>query len=153
MAKSYSLCSSMRTTAPDRRVDGSWSKTLVGCVCQRFDVSERRSPVPEAELPKLDVLFGNDRLASLIGVGSSSLRRYLAKDREVPDDVAGRLHLVAQVVGNLAGSYNDRGIRRWFERPRVQLDGQSPEDILKGQWGTDDPTVTCVASLAADLVS
>ena len=110
------------------------------------------SPVPEVELPKLDVLFGNDRLASLVGVGSSSLRRYLAKDREVPDDVANRVHLVARVVGDLAGSYNDRGIRRWFERPRTQLNGQSPEEILNGQWDTDDPEVTRVANLAADLV-
>ena len=27
----------------------------------------------------------------------------------------------------LSGAYNDRGIERWWERPRVRLDGLTPE--------------------------
>ena len=30
--------------------------------------------------------------------------------------IAGRLHFLATVVGDLAGAYNEIGIRRWFER-------------------------------------
>jgi hypothetical protein len=37
--------------------------------------------------------------------------------------VAERLHWLAMVVADLAGSYNALGIRRWFERPRALLGG------------------------------
>jgi hypothetical protein len=108
------------------------------------------SPVPERELPRLDTLFGIDRVAELIGVAGSTLRRYLAGTRPVPDDVAWRGHVVVGVVGALAGSYNDRGVRRWFERPRTQLDGRAPDQILAGAWSPDSPDVARVVALAAE---
>ena len=108
------------------------------------------SPVPERELPKLDLLFSTDRLAKAVGVADSSLRRYLAGGRHVPDEVANRAHLLARIVGDLAGSYNERGIRRWFERARAQLDDRAPQDILTGPWSPDDPDVARVAALAAE---
>lgn len=110
------------------------------------------SPVPELELPKLDALFGTDRLSGLIGAAESSLRRYLAHAHVTPDPVAGRGHFLAVVAGNLAGSYNDRGIRRWFERPRSELGGRRPEEILRGEWDPDAPEVAELASLSAELV-
>lgn len=108
------------------------------------------SPVPDRELPKLDALFGTDRLAALTGVASSSLRRYLGHDRDVSDEVAGRAHLVARIVSDLAGSYNEQGIRRWFERPRPQLDRRAPKDILHGKWDPEGPEAARVAALAAE---
>jgi hypothetical protein len=48
----------------------TWIKTI------REDIAA--SPLPELELPKLDTIFGTDRLASSVGVASSSLRRYVA---------------------------------------------------------------------------
>jgi hypothetical protein len=108
------------------------------------------SPVPERELPRLDNLFATDRLADLIGVAGSSLRRYLAGTRPVPDDVAWRGHVVARLVGGLAGSYNERGIRRWFERPRAELAGRAPDQILAGAWDPDAPDVARVVALAAE---
>ncbi|MHB1582794.1 MAG: hypothetical protein ACYCU7_00395 [Acidimicrobiales bacterium] len=95
------------------------------------------SPVPDLELPKLDALFGNDRLARLVGVGASTMRRYVARERPVSDEVAQRVHLVTRIVGELAGSFNERGIRKWFERPRRQLDGRSPEEVLRAAWESD----------------
>lgn len=106
------------------------------------------SPVPECELPKLDELFGIDRLAELVGVANSSLRRYRSAERPVPDDVAWRIHVVARIVGHLAGSYNDRGTRRWFERPRQQLDGRAPDEILTGNWDPDQSDITQLLQLA-----
>jgi len=114
----------------------------------RGDIAD--SPVPDRELPKLDALFGTDRLAALTGVASSSLRRYLGHDREVSDQVAGRAHLVARIVGDLAGSFNEQGIRRWFERPRPQLDQRAPKDILCGKWDPESPEAARVAALAAE---
>jgi hypothetical protein len=110
----------------------------------------RTSPIPERELPRLDGLFGTDRLAELVGTATSSLRRYLSHDRKVPDDVAARGHVIALIVGDLAGSYNDRGIRRWFERPRAQLDGLAPSDILSDRWDPDAPDVARVLALSGE---
>jgi hypothetical protein len=107
-----------------------------------------QSPVPEWELPKLDALFGTDRLADLIGVGHSSLRRYLSATRAVPDDVAVRGHLVTEIVSALAGSFNERGIRRWFERPRSQLGGKTPAETLIDAWDRDGMEVADVVALA-----
>jgi len=111
------------------------------------------SPVPDVELPKLDALFGNDRLAQLLKIGSSSLRRYVAHEREVPDDVADRAHVLSRIVGDLAGSYNERGIRRWFERPRARFRGRSPGEVLQSGWDCDQRAIEEVAELAAQLVS
>lgn len=111
------------------------------------------SPVPERELPKLAALFGRDQLAKYLGTGGSSLRRYLARQREVPNDVADRAHVLALVTGDLAGSYNERGMRSWFERPRAQLGGRAPGDILSGPWRRGDPDVERVVALAAALAA
>ena len=56
------------------------------------------------------------------------------------------------VVGDLAGSYNAFGIRRWFERPRQQLAGRSPRAELGADWSVDDATAAQVKSLAQALV-
>ena len=123
----------------------NWIKRL------RDDVAA--SPVPELELPNLDALFGTERLSASLGVATSSLRRYLAQDRDVPDEVAERAHMLARIVNDVAGSYNERGVRRWFERPRPQLEGRAPAAILSGPWDPDDPDVGKVAALAAELAS
>lgn len=111
------------------------------------------SPLPSLELPKLESLFGTERLAELAGVASSTIRRYLTAQREVPDDVAEHVHLVARIVGDLAGSYNERGIRRWFDRPRSQLGGRTPAEALERAWGRDEREAEAVVALAEALVS
>jgi uncharacterized protein (DUF2384 family) len=122
----------------------AWIATL------RDDIAA--SPVPDAELPRLESIFGVEELAELSGVATSSLRRYLSQRRDVPDVVAARVHLLARIAGDLAGSFNERGVRRWFERPRPQLDGQAPRDILRGNWDPEDPGPEKVAALAAERV-
>ena len=71
------------------------------------------------------MIFGTDRLARSVGVASSSLRRYVAHHRDVPDDVAGRTHLLAAssvtspapTRAGTAGGSSGRG-RNWVaERP------------------------------------
>ncbi len=115
---------------------------------QRDDISS--SPVPELELPILKRLFGANALAEAVGVAGSSLRRYASRERSIPNHVGVRLHLLALIVGDLAGSFNERGIRRWFERPRSELGGRAPRDILLGGWDPDDADVIRVAALAAE---
>jgi hypothetical protein len=55
------------------------------------------------------------------------------------------------VVGDLAGTYNEIGIRRWFERKRTLLSGKSPRDVLTRGWRPDGEGPLAVARLARSL--
>jgi len=111
------------------------------------------SPAPQYEWKGLTRVFPPEDLAELLHVSLSSLKRYQSGERDTPDDVAARLHFLALVVGDLAGSYNDTGIRRWFQRKRTRLDGRSPVSLLKQEWDPDDEGPMRVRALARDLVT
>ncbi len=104
------------------------------------------------EWPHLVQILGVDQLARLLAVSPSSVRRYKEHARATPDGVASRLHFLALVVGDLAGAYNDIGIRRWFERARVPLGNRAPQEFLRGEWSPNDPGPTRVRELARSLV-
>ena len=84
------------------------------------------SPVPKPELTKLNSMLASDLLATLLHIGSASLQRYQKGERTTPDEVAARAHFLTNIVGRLEGTYNDFGVRRWFQRPRSTLKGRSP---------------------------
>jgi len=109
------------------------------------------SPAPRPEARSLLQLFGPDRLAQLAGASAISLRRYAAGVRGAPDDVAGRLHVLARIVGELRGAYNDQGIRRWFERRRTTLDDRTPQELLAGAWDPDADGPGAVLAIARSL--
>lgn len=109
------------------------------------------SPQPAREMPELVRVFGIDDLADLIGASPTSIRRYLAGDRSIPDQLGARVHWLALVVSDLTGSYNEIGIRRWFDRPRAQLNGRSPRQTLGNDWDPGRPEVMKVAALASSL--
>ena len=122
---------------------------LLGMVIAALEAS----PAPRFEWNGMVRVFGPDELAPLVNVSVSSLKRYQAGERETPDDVAARLHWLALTVGDLAGSYNDIGIRRWFHRKRERLDGRAPIAFLRGDWDPDDDGPTRVRELAHELIS
>jgi len=109
------------------------------------------SPVPAFEWKRLTAVFGPDRLARLLAVSPASARRYARAARTTPDDVAARLHWLALVVGDLAGAYNEIGIRQWFERKRAQLRGRAPVQLLTSGWRPDDQGPRRVRDLAHAL--
>lgn len=111
------------------------------------------SPVPKCEWGGLARVFPPEDLAALLGISLSSLKRYQSAERDTPDDVAARLHFLALVVGDLAGSYNNTGIRRWFQRRRTLLDGRRPAALLKHDWDPDDAEPRRVRELARNLVT
>jgi hypothetical protein len=111
------------------------------------------SPVAKYEWRAASRVFDVERLSTLLGISLSSLRRYLSGARETPDDVAARLHYLALVVGDLAGAYNEVGVRRWFDRKRSALSGRSPAALLSGNWSPDDKGPQQVRSLARSLAS
>lgn len=109
------------------------------------------SPMPRRELAGLLRTYGHESLGPLLGISPASLRRYAAGARAVPDTVAARLHFLALVTADLAGSYNEFGLRRWWERPRSALEGRSPRVALGDDWDPDGPTALAVAELAHSL--
>jgi hypothetical protein len=109
------------------------------------------SATPQSEWPAMREVFGDDKLVQLLGVAASSLRRYANAERPTPDDVAAKLHWLAMIVADLAGAYNEFGIRRWFERPRAQLGGKSPRQLLGAEWSPDSAGALKVRALASVL--
>ncbi len=109
------------------------------------------SPHPAGEWAPARELLGDELLARLLRISASSLRRYAAGDRRTPDEVAWRLHLVARLLAALVGSYNDYGIRRWFERHRKALDGATPAELLERADVEDDERLERVLALAEQL--
>ena len=88
------------------------------------------SPMPLGTWPVVSEVLGDDLLATLLATSAASMRRYKDGQRATPGPVAHRLHFLALLLADLAGAYNEYGIRRWFVRPRQQLDGRSPLDVL-----------------------
>jgi transcriptional regulator with XRE-family HTH domain len=111
------------------------------------------SPVPRHEWKGLARVFPAEELAGLLDISLSSLKRYQSGERDTPDPIAARLHFLALVVGDLAGSYNEAGIRRWFQRKRTQLDDRTPASFLKRDWDPDDQGPLRVRELARSLVT
>jgi hypothetical protein len=118
---------------------------------ERLDDALAGSPMPGHEIRELLRVYDHDGLVALTGASVASLRRYAAGTRAVPDAVAARIHFVALVTSDLAGSYNEFGLRRWWERPREPLGGRSPRAALGTDWSPDSPEAVAVAELAAVL--
>ena len=129
------------TTEPER----------LSALFRKISAALNESPVPEREWRAVERVLGLESMAELIGISVSSARRYFAGARTTPDAVAVRLHFLAFVVGDLAGAYNDVGVRRWFHRPRKLLNGNTPAHLLDGDWGPDDDGPRQVRELAAAL--
>lgn len=118
------------------------------------DLSEAltQSPAPATEWSSMRQTFGDEPLADLLGISLASLRRYATGERATPQAVAERMHWIAMVAADLAGSYNEFGIRRWFERPRQQLKRRSPRQLLKANWTPDSLEALKIKELSAALV-
>lgn len=125
----------------------------LSALLKKISAALDESPVPSREWRAVERVLGLESLAQLMGISVSSARRYFAGTRTTPDMVASRLHYLAFVVGDLAGAYNDVGIRRWFHRPRQLLSGDTPAQLLAGDWEPDDNGPRQVRALAAALGS
>ena len=120
---------------------------------ERLNTALEESPAPEFEWTRLAEGLGLDLVSRLLGISTSSVRRYKASSRTTPDDVADRLHFLSRVVGDLSGAYNEIGIRQWFGRKRSQLGGRTPSELLRGRWKRGEPAPQQVQDLARSLVT
>jgi hypothetical protein len=123
--------------------------TALRRICEQLE----ESPLPDTEWRRLPDVLGRDLVARLLGIATSSAGRYERGERQTPDGVAARLHFLALVTGDLAGAYNDIGIRRWFDRKRTALDGKSPAQLLAREWQPEDAGPRRVRALARALVA
>jgi hypothetical protein len=110
------------------------------------------SPRPSDEINYLSGVVGFEQLSALVGASESSLRRYTAETRDVPDSIAARIHFVAILVAILRGSFNEFGIRRWFHRPHPDLAEHSPAQFLTGNWDPSDDRPQSTAEFATRLL-
>ena len=97
--------------------------------------------------PALFEVLGEELLGHLVGLPAVLIARAAAEDQ-----VAERLAWIGQVVWHLQGAYNNGGIRRWFTRPRPQLDGRSPLEALGSNWKADAASAVIVLRLANERV-
>lgn len=132
------------------RLDIAAQRRMVGEVERLADALEVCA-APAAEWPAMRAVFGDEMLIRLLGIADASMRRYAGAERATPDNVAAKLHWLAILGADLAGAYNDFGIRRWMQRPRVQLDGSSPWQLLGDDWSPDSAAAQRVRALAAVL--
>ncbi len=137
----------------DLAASSSPSPQQIAVTLRKLNEALDASPTPACEWTGVNGVLGGDVLASLLGISPSSVRRYLSGSRATPDAIAARLHFLALVIGDLAGAYNDFGVRRWFQRPRKLLGSRSPAQLLDGTWQPEDPDPQRVRDLAAALVS
>jgi hypothetical protein len=141
-----------RATADLTRA-GPEDATLVADRLREIGALLEESPLPDTEWPRLLQVFERDQLAALLGISPASVFRYGRHERRTPDEIAARVHFLALVIGDLAGAYNEIGIRRWFERKRTPLNGRSPASLLRGTWQPEDSGPRAVRELARSLVT
>src|SRR5918992_1579520 len=125
--------------------------TLALALLARAQMMGFLPPRDDAEWAPVREVVGDELLGRLLRVSVSSLRRYAGGERTTPDAVAWRLHAVARVVAALIGSYNGYGVRRWFERRRVTLDGAAPAEVFVQVESEDDERLQRVLGLADEL--
>ena len=130
-----------------------YDPTRLAALLEKVTDALEESPAPWHEWRVLRDALGLELLSRLLGISASSARRYLSGTRPTPDAVAARLHFLAFVAGDLAGAYNDIGIRRWFDRPRKLLDGNTPAQLLGTNWLPDEDRAGPVRELARALRS
>lgn len=109
------------------------------------------TPLPERQWGAMRAVFGDADLATLLGISRASLARYASGERTTPNEIAARLHWLAMVVADLAGAYNEWGIRGWFERRREALRGRSPRQALGARWSPEGEAARRLRALAAAL--
>jgi hypothetical protein len=107
--------------------------------------------VPAAELAKLSSILSHELLVALLEISPASLQRYQSGEREAPDAIAEKAHFLTSVIAALEGTYNEFGVRRWFERPRSIFNGRTARQLLSRHWAPSDESAGRVLAAAESL--
>ncbi|MBI4738292.1 hypothetical protein HY772_01805 [Candidatus Woesearchaeota archaeon] len=95
-------------------------------------------------LNDLEIILQEELLIDLTGKSPADLRKDLLEESK-------KIYFLYEIVNYLRGSYNDEGVRRWFQRERSQLEGKSPLRYLYSGWDPDDEEAKHVLELAKSL--
>jgi hypothetical protein len=114
-------------------------------------LGDHRTDTLEDGLAWLVRTYGTAATAALLDVPTAELRAYREGTCAVPALVAGRISYLVLVTDQLVGAYNAMGLRRWWQRPRVALDGRSPRAALGGDWDPAGPAAEAILALARGL--
>ena len=142
------------TLARSCRFSDAESEEISVLLSQIKEINEtlRKSPAPAHESKALRKVLGIGLLARLTGMSKDVARFYPGARRERRGDpVVERLHCLALLVSELAGSCTAAGVRRWFDRPRKALAGETPAQTLGHEWRPDDEGPARVRELADSL--
>jgi len=101
----------------------------------------------------MQVVLGPELLTRLLGISQSSARHDLSGTRMTPDTIAARRHSWPMSSAIRAGTSNDIGVRRWFDRRRERLDGKTPARTLKDAWSPEDDAPQWIRDLVRSLAS
>jgi hypothetical protein len=110
------------------------------------------SPVPAAELAKLNATLGHELLSELLEISAASLQRYQSGERQAPDAIAERAHFLTSVISALEGIYNGFGVRRWFERPRSVFSGKTARQLLGRNWTPGNESARLILATAESVL-
>ena len=95
-------------------------------------------------LKDLEIILQEELLFDLTGKSLTDMTNHSQRYSK-------EIHFLYEVVDCLRGSYNDEGIRRWFQRGRSQLEGKSPLEYLGSDWNPDEEEARHVLELAKYL--
>jgi hypothetical protein len=87
----------------------------------------------------------------MLEISLASLQRYQNGDRETPDAIAEKAHFLTSVIAALEGTYNEFGVRRWFERPRSVFNSRTARQLLSRRWTPSDESARRVLAAAESL--
>jgi hypothetical protein len=100
----------------------------------RRRLATQRLDDPQAAVKFLFGVLGGisvSEMSILLGVSTKTIRAW-GSGKPVRQK-AGRVVLVAQLVGYLRGSMTSRGLLMWFEAARDQLGGRTPRELLDAE--------------------
>lgn len=103
------------------------------------------------ELREINLVLGEELLASLLNTDAKKLHCYLEKPEQIPSHVEDKLRNVSAIVRNLQGCYARNGIKKFFENKNSKLGFKKPREIMSGDWWPRDSEVLGVLMLSADM--
>jgi hypothetical protein len=96
-------------------------------------------------LNDLEIVLQEELLTDLTGKSPADIQKdLLGRSKEI--------YFLYEIVDCLRGSYNDEGIRRWFQRERSQLGGKSPLQYLGSGWSPDEEDAKRILELARSSI-
>lgn len=104
------------------------------------------------ELRTLDDVLGKKLCRKLLGLKQEKLTYYQNHPNKMSNRLKRRVDILSTIVRCLVGSYNFRGVRRWFKRPRTKLGGKTPGELfIAGRGNPNNQEVKKILSLAQGL--